>query len=105
MSKPKHSRLCPTFGINPRVGFKCKACTVPPKGTSKPKTKPASPWQPIETAPKDSEYVPVAWRQDGHVVIDTGSPSNGFWLDTYGNRFTVAPNYWMPIPPLPEGER
>lgn len=68
-------------------------------------SKPKSPWQPIETAPKDGEYVPVAWRHDDRVVIDAGSPRDGAWFDTYGNRFTVAPKYWMPIPPLPEGER
>lgn len=71
---------------------------------TKPKTtKPASPWQPIETAPVTGEYVIAyngAWSKFPYFAC---SSSYCDWFDEEGNE-AEEPTHWMPIPPLPEGK-
>ena len=72
-------------------------------------SKPKSPWQPIETAPKNCKFVIVGWasgpmRGKALAQINNG----GFYEFNSVNddgEFHVRPTHWMPIPPLPEGER
>lgn len=58
-------------------------------------------WQPIETAPKDGEYilvyagrVTVAWFSDGEWL--DGMNHDGYEHETH------SPTHWMPLPPPPE---
>lgn len=80
-----------------------------------------SPWQPIESAPKDGTEILVlivsggcvpiirtAWWDDGNCVGREATPDEiGWW--SYRHSVTQEmlvdheqPKYWMPLPQLPE---
>ena len=70
-------------------------------------------WQPINTAPRETEVLVGRWRgdtfhicQSGHYHDDgdpyTGEPAYWYWHcdnDTQG--ITDDPEFWMPLPPAP----
>lgn len=60
-----------------------------------------SPWQPIETAPKNGKPILidtiVSWS--GQRVITTVRWNSGEWLDY--NAFAFKPSHWMPLPAPP----
>ena len=59
-----------------------------------------SDWQPISTAPKDSERL-IGW--DGsNVTLMIRFASSWYDLDM-DNPGTFAPTHWMPLPNPPEG--
>ena len=66
-------------------------------------------WEPIETAPKDETVILIAMRNDyGEGAFSVRS---GWWMNT-GCRpdwscciSSQKPTHWMPLPPLPEGEK
>lgn len=77
---------------------------------TKPKTtKPASPWQKIETAKYDGgrkillasadATIIGSVAKDGHLVINAQGALLSF------AQGMLPATHWMPIPPLPEGER
>lgn len=77
---------------------------------TKHKTRPASPWQKIETAPKgklvlvdghNEWYGPVSARLER---FHPNQPGKMRWRAAI-NGYKLEPTHWMPIPPLPEGER
>lgn len=80
---------------------------------TKPKTKPASPWQPGSTAPKDGKPFVCLDKVDdfglisanGYVPATVIWSGNGFIAFPFRSLAQFFPVYWMPIPPLPEGER
>ncbi len=70
----------------------------------------ASPWQPIETAPRDGTSVDLwiesgrgGYRLENHCFI------NGSWRDEnglpFGNPVTSSATHWMPLPEPPEGKK
>jgi len=66
-------------------------------------------WEPIETAPKDGTVVLIAMRND--YGAGAFSVRSGWWMNT-GCRpdwscciSSQKPTHWMPLPPLPEGEK
>ena len=72
-------------------------------------SKPKSPWQPLASIPRDgtrvivgSPYVVMDVRLDWSEDDQEYSWSNDF--GHYDGDRTVF-THWMPIPPLPEGER
>lgn len=67
---------------------------------SKPKAK--SPWQPIETVPGDDELYFVRAPNVSPLVF-VAYQDKETWITWSGRR--LNPSHWMPIPPLPEGER
>ena len=91
MSKPK-----------PCGDSECYACGrgVPAKCPQMPE----SPWRSVKDEPPERHV---------HVFIATGSNRGvgwrdlgEYWVSRHSNPFLIdAPDYWMPIPPLPEGER
>lgn len=77
---------------------------------TKPKTtKPASPWQPIETAKYDggrkillastNTTIIGIVTKDGHLVINAQGALISF------PQGMLPATHWMPIPPLPEEKR
>lgn len=74
-------------------------------------SKAKSPWQPIETAPTDARRILFYWPSEDSLgpSYAIGQISSGGFYDENGteddNEFWTRPLYWMPIPPLPEGER
>jgi hypothetical protein len=56
-------------------------------------------WQPIETAPKDTRTVLIAWR--GFVTTGFFCPDDGEWLDL-PHMEQCPPTHWMPLPEPPE---
>lgn len=79
---------------------------------SKPKNA-KSPWQPIGTAPNDGTHILVRCSVWGvmelwTVLSDPEGPEDAFaWFspDGWYTASTDSFTHWMPIPPLPEGER
>lgn len=60
-----------------------------------------SPWQPIQTAPKDGRSV-IAWVPGFGMGAFTLFWSDEGWREpAHMNRLTVEPTYWMAIPALP----
>lgn len=66
-------------------------------------SKPKSQWQPIETAPRDGTRVIVAGGTL-HSWPTTAEYDEG-WRILMASDYVEHPSHWMPIPPLPEGER
>ena len=69
-------------------------------------------WQPIETAPKDGEYIlvynscgvtEVTWRTE-----ELGVPFDGFYVDAMNDEFYPLrgdePTHWRPMPAPPAKE-
>jgi hypothetical protein len=59
-------------------------------------------WQPIETAPKDGEF--LVYSSDDGVVAVYPSRSSGMFLPKGGGRDSddvSRPTHWMPLPPPP----
>lgn len=70
-------------------------------------SKPKSPWQPIETAPRDGTMVIVSTVGIGLFVCCGASYNDvlGVWCDDFQPSVAEVrwrPTHWMPIPPLPE---
>lgn len=76
-------------------------------------TPPASPWQPIDTAPRDGQLIDLAYPKLGRVCdcrwendFNAQFP-NGCWVhetddDGPATFLNNEPTHWMPRPPLPE---
>ncbi len=64
----------------------------------------APPWQPIETAPPDTDeensHFIAAWRDGTHDDVgEVEHEAGGFFCCSTGQR--VYPTYWMPLPASP----
>jgi hypothetical protein len=65
-----------------------------------------SPWQPIETAPKDEDQAIIVWRK-GHEaqIVEWGGDAFPYWEGKMGDDYrtlTWEPTHWMPVPVPPE---
>lgn len=77
---------------------------------TKPKTtKPASPWRPIKTAPMCGEpFIGLERGKDFGFTAGNVAQTmffNGRDFVPFSGFYICLPTHWMPIPPLPEGER
>ena len=70
-------------------------------------------WREIETAPKDGTRIILCWKAFSGVSehVELGkwkSPNGDFvggWCNTYGHAFNGTPDYYMPLPTPPAGEK
>ena len=70
-------------------------------------------WREIETAPKDGTRILLCWKAFSGVSehVELGkwkSPNGDFvggWCNTYGHAFNGTPDYYMPLPTPPAGEK
>lgn len=62
-----------------------------------------SQWQPIETAPKDEEWVMLLDDPELIPVFALWDEDAGEWI-TAGTRKVVHPTHWMPLPDPPEAK-
>lgn len=78
-------------------------------------------WNPIDTAPKDGTKILLAKIAPIEGVPEFGLEGHptqvwwcclGWWSDTWNKWFDgvepsglAGPNYWMPVPPVPEDEQ
>lgn len=81
-------------------------------------------WQPIETAPRDSECVLLAWNEHGEWQVLPGSFKTNRMTQRSGcvvavmdyeylnggdgerfSDFSAAPTHWMPLPEPPEQDK
>jgi len=78
-----------------------------------PSSRQKSPWEPIETAPKDGSrimvWIPDTLSQYGNVVTAAHAafacwyPKESFWVAEDPLIASVqTPTHWMPLPPPPE---
>lgn len=61
--------------------------------------RPAQGWMPIETAPKDGNWLWVAEQADDLWFQSEAQWDGYHWETSYGER--IAPSYWMPLPSEP----
>jgi hypothetical protein len=64
----------------------------------RPRVKRKSPWQPIETAPRDGAVVLVGWKRSGESTM--AFYKNGAWFYEVSRYEIPEPTHWMPIPKL-----
>lgn len=60
-------------------------------------------WQPIETAPKDREFLAAVPgpRGNGYLLI-VGKVNDGGLLASIPGRWSYEPTHWMPLPEPPQ---
>ena len=67
------------------------------------------PWQPIETAPKDGQYLLWIATDDGGEIMKLERDHSGNWIyqgePTFCASFYFEPTYWMPLPAPPAAIR
>jgi hypothetical protein len=59
-----------------------------------------SPWQPIETAPKDHSAVFVTEKGSAYLPRTAFWEEPGGWYEALTGRPLRTPTHWMPIPKL-----
>jgi len=64
---------------------------------------PQSPWQPIDTAPRDGRRILLCWDDSDTLSahVELGKRKAFAWANTYGNPFAGEPTHWMPLPDSP----
>ncbi len=88
---------CP--GVQRLIGF---VSSVVAALASSGAASPASPWQPISTAPKDGTHI-LAWRDSGIGMMrwrERRGDTGGFWDEWHVKR-PSEPTHWMPLPDPP----
>lgn len=63
-------------------------------------------WQPIETAPKDREWILVCQSKNGIIRTARWCETWEHWETGSGAMSYIASvTHWMPLPPAPETEQ
>jgi hypothetical protein len=63
-------------------------------------------WQPIETAPKDGEFILVGGNRPWHgwEIAHVHWRQGNWWVAYGGGAILWVVTHWMPEPPAPEEE-
>lgn len=67
-------------------------------------------WRPISANAKDRSRILLCWEafsgMPAHVELGYWSDAKKkTWCNTYGESFSGEPNFYMPLPPPPQGEK